>query len=97
MFTSAGAIERLLTTQISLRNNRRLQTAMRSSRLPAIKTVVQCDVAFQPLIRREQVASMHEFGFIKRREKTPLVISLAVAVCFYSPTDPIRVRFELTS
>src|ERR1700760_4943135 len=33
------AITRLLSAQITLRNNRRLQTAMRSSRLPAIKTL----------------------------------------------------------
>jgi hypothetical protein len=31
------AIESLLGAQISLRNNRRLQAAMRSSRLPAVK------------------------------------------------------------
>ena len=35
--------ERLLTAQITLRNNHRLRTAMRSSRLPAIKTLQQFD------------------------------------------------------
>src|SRR5438132_7745437 len=35
---ASQAIERLLTAQITLRNNHRLRTAMRSSRLPAIKT-----------------------------------------------------------
>ena len=35
---TAEAINRLLDAQISLRNNRRLQAAMRSSRLPAVKT-----------------------------------------------------------
>ena len=39
--TVTEAIARLLDAQISLRNNRRLQTAMRSSRLPAIKTLAQ--------------------------------------------------------
>ena len=33
------AISRLLSAQISLRNNRRLQAAMRSSRLPSVKTL----------------------------------------------------------
>ena len=37
--TAAEAIERLLAAQIALRNSRRLATAMRSSRLPAIKTL----------------------------------------------------------
>ena len=36
--TASEAIEQLLDAQIGLPNNRRLQTAMRSSRLPAVKT-----------------------------------------------------------
>ena len=88
--TAGEALERLLGAQISLRNNRRLQTAMRSSRLPAIKTIGQFDFAFQPSIQREQLESLHELGFVKRREnviflgppgvgKTHLAISLAIA------------------
>ena len=52
----------MLNTQIVLRNNRRLQTAMRSSRLPAVKTLDQFDFAFQPSIKREQIESLHELG-----------------------------------
>lgn len=37
--TAAEAIEELLAAQIALRNSRRLATAMRSSRLPALKTL----------------------------------------------------------
>ena len=66
--TVTEAIARLLDAQISLRNNRRLQTAMRSSRLPAIKTLAQFDFAFQPSIRREQIESLHELGFVRRKE-----------------------------
>ncbi len=33
------AISRMLSAQITLRNNRRLQAAMRSSRLPTVKTL----------------------------------------------------------
>ena len=73
-----------------LRNNRRLQTVMRSSRLPAVKTLDQFDFAFQPSIKREQVESLHELGFLDRQEnvillgppgvgKTHLAISLAIA------------------
>ena len=39
--TAGEAIEKLLHAQIVLRNNRRLQTAMRSSRLPAVKTLAE--------------------------------------------------------
>ena len=34
-----AALEALLGAQIALRNNRRLQAAMRSSRLPVVKTL----------------------------------------------------------
>ena len=88
--SAAGAIEQLLNAQIVLRNNRRLQTAMRSSRLPAVKTLDQFDFAFQASIKREQVESLHELGFLDRREnvillgppgagKTHLAISLVIA------------------
>ena len=88
--SAAEAIEQLLNAQIVLRNNRRLQTAMRSSRLPAVKTLDQFDFAFQPSIKREQVESLHALGFLDRQEnvillgppgvgKTHLAISLAIA------------------
>ena len=73
-----------------LRNNRRLDSAMRTSRLPAVKTLAQFDFAFQPSIKREQVESLHELGFLRRAEnvvllgppgvgKTHIAISLAIA------------------
>lgn len=87
---ASDAISRLLSAQITLRNNRRLQAAMRSSRLPAIKTLQEFDFSFQPSIKREQIESLHELGFIERKEnvvllgppgvgKTHLAISLAIA------------------
>jgi hypothetical protein len=39
--TAPEAIEQLLGAQIQLRNNRRLQAAMRSSRLPAVKRLTE--------------------------------------------------------
>ena len=88
--TATEAIEKLLGAQISLRNNRRLQAAMRSSRLPAVKTLEEFDFAFQPSIKREQIQSLAELGFLERKEnvvllgppgvgKTHLAISLAIA------------------
>jgi len=88
--TASEAIEQLMGAQISLRNNRRLQAAMRSSRLPAIKTLEDFDFSFQPSIEREQIDSLHELGFLERKEnviflgppgvgKTHLAISLAIA------------------
>jgi DNA replication protein DnaC len=88
--TPAEAIEGLLGAQIQLRNNRRLQAAMRSSRLPAVKTLADFDFTFQPSIKRDQIESLHELGFVERKEnviflgppgvgKTHLAISLAIA------------------
>lgn len=88
--TAAEAIEQVLSAQIQLRNNRRLQAAMRSSRLPAVKLLSDFDFSFQPSIRREQIESLHELGFVERKEnvvllgppgvgKTHLAISLAIA------------------
>ena len=71
--SASEAIEQLLNAQIVLRNNRRLQTAMRSSRLPAVKTLDQFDFAFQPSIKREQVESLHELSFLERGENVILL------------------------
>jgi DNA replication protein DnaC len=87
---AADALEALLGAQITLRNTRRLVAAMRSSRLPAVKTLGDFDFTFQPSLKREQVDSLHTLGFVERREnviflgppgvgKTHLAISLAIA------------------
>lgn len=88
--TTAEAIQDLLGAQIGLRNNRRLQAAMRSSRLPAVKTIEEFDFSFQPSIKREQIDSLAELTFLERKEnvvllgppgvgKTHLAIGLAIA------------------
>lgn len=85
-----AALEALLGAQIALRNNRRLQAAMRSSRLPVVKTLADFDFSFQPSVKREQLESLHTLGFLERKEnvvflgppgvgKTHLAISLAIA------------------
>src|SRR3989454_864970 len=84
------AMSALLGSHIALRNQRRLQTAMRSARLPAVKTLADFDFSFQPSVKRDQLESLHTLSFIERREnvvflgppgvgKTHLAVSLAVA------------------
>lgn len=88
--SAAEAIQELLSAQITLRNNRRLQAAMRSSRLPAVKTLQEFDFSFQPSIKRDQIESLADLGFLERKEnvvllgppgvgKSHLAISLAIA------------------
>jgi DNA replication protein DnaC len=63
---------------------------MRSSRLPAVKMLSDFDFTFQPSVKREQIESLHELGFVERKEnviflgppgvgKTHLALSLAIA------------------
>ena len=84
------AISQVLEAQISLRNDRRLEAAMRSSRLPAVKLLSDFDFSFQPSLKREQMDSLATLGFVERKEnviflgppgvgKTHLAISLAIA------------------
>jgi len=68
-----AAMVALLDAQIGLRNSRRLQTAMRSSRLPAIKTLADFDFTFQPSVKRDQIDSLHSLGFLDRRENIILL------------------------
>ena len=88
------AISAVLHSQIRLRNQRRLQTAMRSARLPAVKTLGDFDFTFQPSIKREQLDNLHTLSFLDRKEnvvflgppgvgKTHLAISLAIAAAEY--------------
>ena len=85
----AEAIERVLGAQIALRNT---PAGGRDalSRLPAVKTLADFDFTFQPSIKREQIESLHELGFVERQEnvvflgppgvgKSHLAISLAIA------------------
>ena len=84
--TAAEAIEELSPRRSRCATN----SAMRSSRLPAVKTLAGFDFAFQPSIKRAQIESLHELGFVERAEnvvllgppgvgKTHLAISLAIA------------------
>ena len=86
----AEAMEQLLSAQVVLKRERRITSAMRYSRLPAAKTLDTFDFSFQPSIDRSQIMSLHQLGFIERKEnviflgpagvgKTHLAISLAIA------------------
>lgn len=85
----AEAMEQLLAAQVELRRQRRLASAMSSSRLPALKTLDTFDFSFQPSIDRSQILSLHQLSFLERKEnviflgpagvgKTHLAVSLAI-------------------
>ena len=66
--SAAEALEQLLSAQVALRRERRIISAMRSSRLPGAKTLDSFDFTFQPSIDRAQIMSLHQLGFITRKE-----------------------------
>ena len=71
--SGSEAIEQLLGAQIALRNDRHLEAAMRSSRLPAVKRLADFDFTFQPSLRRERIDSLHELDFLRRKENAVFV------------------------
>jgi len=87
--SAAGAINSLLDAQIELRRRQRcLESAKNSARLPHNKTLADFDFSMQPGIDRNQIMSLHELDFVRRREnlvlcgppgvgKTHLCVSLA--------------------
>lgn len=52
---------------------------MRSSRLPVVKTLESFDFSFQPSIKRQQIESFHELGFVDRKENVVLLGRLGSA------------------
>ena len=66
-----------------------LETALHTSKLPGVKVLDSFDFAFQPSIDRTQILSLHQLGFLDRKEnviflgpagvgKTQLAVSLAI-------------------
>ena len=66
--SAAEALEQLLSAQVSFRRERRIISAMRSSRLRGAKTLDSFDFSFQASIDRAQIMNLHQMGFITRKE-----------------------------
>ena len=88
--TPAETIHNLLAAELAVRNSCRLRACLKTSRLSTNKTLDDFDFSFQPSLDRHQIASLHELGFLERKEnviflgpagvgKTHLAISLSVA------------------
>ena len=68
VISAAEALEQILSAQVSLRRERRIISAMRSSRRRGAKTLDSFDFSFQPSIDRAQIMNLHQLGFITRKE-----------------------------
>lgn len=68
--TAPVALKQLLTVPIQLRKDRLLQAAMRSSRMHAVEQLHDFDFSFQPSLRRSQIDTLNDLGFVDRRLRT---------------------------
>ena len=67
------ALDQLLIEELTLRDNRRVSTALRMSRLTTVKTLAGFDFSFQPSLDKNRIMALAELGFIDRAEVLHLV------------------------
>ena len=66
--TAIEAIDSLLSEEYSTRETRRIDIALRTSKLLPIKTLESFDFSFQPSLDRERIAALAQLDFIRRAE-----------------------------
>lgn len=71
--TALEAIDALLAEEFTLRENRRVKTALVMARLSVIKTLAGFDFSFQPSLDKNRIMALAELGFIDRAEVLHLV------------------------
>ena len=67
------AIDALLAEEFTLRENRRVKTALVMARLSTIKTLAGFDFSFQPSLDKNRIMALAELKFIDRTEVLHLV------------------------
>jgi DNA replication protein DnaC len=67
------ALDTLLLEELTLRENRRIKTALMMARLTAIKTLAGFDFSFQPSLDRNRILALAELKFIDRAEVVHLL------------------------
>ena len=87
-------LDHLLEEEVAAKDQRRIQTAMKTAGLPAAKTIEEYDFSFHPKLRKKQVMALFDLDFIRKQEnaiflgppgvgKTHLAISLAIKACYH--------------
>ncbi len=85
-------LDELLEEEVSVKEERRIETALRISGLPFIKTIDDFDFTFQPSLDKRRVMSLFDLSFVKRTDniiilgppgvgKTHLAVAVAVKAC----------------
>lgn len=68
-----AALDEILTEELTLRENRRVKTALLVARLTTIKTLAGFDFTFQPSPDRARIMALAELTFIDRAEVVHLL------------------------
>ena len=68
-----AALDQLLVEELTIRESRRVNTALKMSRLTAIKTLAGFDFTFQPSLDRNRILALAELTFIDRAEVVHLL------------------------
>lgn len=85
-------LDELLQDEVAQKDQRRIETAIKTSGLPFIKTIDEFDFTFQPKLDRQKIMSLFDLTFIRQKGnviflgppgvgKTHLAVSLAVKAC----------------
>ena len=85
-------LDALLEEEVGCREQRRVETSLKISGLPFIKSIDEFDFAFQPKLDRQKVMSLFDLTFIQQKGnviflgppgvgKTHLAVSLALKAC----------------
>jgi DNA replication protein DnaC len=67
------ALDHLLVEEVTIRENRRVKTALLLARLTTIKTLAGFDFTFQPSLDRNRILALAELKFIDRAEGVHLL------------------------
>ena len=85
-------LDELLEEEVAAKEQRRIETALKISGLPFIKSIDEFDFTFQPRLDRQKVMSLFDLTFIQQKGnviflgppgvgKTHLAVSLALKAC----------------
>jgi DNA replication protein DnaC len=84
--------DELLEDEVGFKEQRRIETSIKTAGLPFVKSVDEYDFAFHPELDRQKVLSLFDLVFLARKEniiflgppgvgKTHLAVSLALKAC----------------
>jgi len=85
-------LDELLEEEVAQKEQRRVETSLRISGLPFVKSIDEFDFSFQPTLDRQLIMSLFDLAFVQKQQnviflgppgvgKTHLAVALAVKAC----------------